>query len=65
MCHDTKPSGPDKVEARAIGRIIDRASLRAVGWVYEWNTGERSLMWKDTKHPNVFYEYGSNDPEED
>lgn len=55
------PSDPatgkfDKLEARAIGRILDRDSREVVGWVYEWNTGQREPFWKDGRHDDVIYE---------
>ncbi|PLS20135.1 hypothetical protein [Neptunicoccus cionae] len=46
----------DRLEAKAIGRILDRHSGKVVGWIYEWNTGERSRMWITNYRGRVVYE---------
>jgi len=33
-------------EAHAIARILDRKTRVVVGWLYQWNTGERTPKWK-------------------
>lgn len=43
-------------EARPIHRILDRKTGRVVGWLYEWNTGERMVMWKAGKREDVVYD---------
>lgn len=45
-----------KLYARAIQRIVDQNSREVVGWVYEWNTGERGKTWKNGRRANVVYE---------
>lgn len=45
----------DREEARPIERILDRENGRLVGWLYEWNTGERMVMWKDGRREDVLY----------
>jgi hypothetical protein len=34
-----------KMEARAVGMILTREDLVLVGYLYEWNTGERQNAW--------------------
>jgi hypothetical protein len=34
-----------KLEARPIGKIVTRKSGVLVGYLYEWNTGERQNAW--------------------
>ena len=42
-------------QARAIKRILDRNSREVVGWLYEWNTGQLAVMWKDGRRDDVVY----------
>lgn len=44
-----------RLEAWALGCILDRQSLEVVGWLYEWNTGERVPRWKDGKCTDVVF----------
>lgn len=44
-----------KEQARAIRRILDRDSQEVVGWLYEWNTGQLAVMWKDGRRDDVVY----------
>ena len=46
----------DRLEARAIGRILDRQTREVIGWVYEWNTGERAHLWKNGEREDIVYE---------
>ncbi|MBK0328767.1 hypothetical protein I5535_15865 [Rhodobacteraceae bacterium F11138] len=46
----------ERLEARAIGRILDRQTREIVGWVYEWNTGERAHLWKNGEREDVVFE---------
>lgn len=43
-------------EARPVQCILDRETRQLVGWLYEWNTGERMAMWKNGKREDVVYE---------
>ena len=43
-------------EARPVHRILDRETRQLVGWLYEWNTGERMAMWKAGKREDVVYD---------
>ncbi|WP_308917180.1 hypothetical protein [Jannaschia sp. LMIT008] len=45
-----------KAQARAIKRVLDPRTRKTVGWLYEWNTGQVSVMWKDGRRENVVYE---------
>ena len=45
-----------KEEARAIKRVLDARTREVVGWLYEWNTDQISVMWKDGARKNVIYE---------
>lgn len=42
-------------QAHAIKRVLDRDSQEVVGWLYEWNTGQLSIMWKDGRRDDVVY----------
>lgn len=46
----------ERVQARAVKRVLDRRSLEIVGWLYRWNTGHLAVMWKDEKQEDVIYE---------
>jgi hypothetical protein len=48
--------GAVREEARPVQRVLDRKTRRLVGWLYEWNTGERMVMWKEGKRADVVYE---------
>ncbi len=52
----SKHCDEDRLEAKAIGRILDRQSREVVGWIYEWNTGERGQMWTTSYRDDVVYE---------
>lgn len=45
-----------KEQAHAIRRVLDAKTREVVGWLYEWNTGQLSVMWKDEARKNVVYE---------
>ncbi|MEH6523744.1 hypothetical protein [Sulfitobacter sp.] len=42
-------------EAHAIARILDRKTRVVVGWLYQWNTGERTPKWKKGVRTDVIY----------
>ncbi len=44
-----------KRHARAIKRVLDSKSREIVGWLYEWNTGQIAVMWKDQPCEDVIY----------
>jgi hypothetical protein len=46
---------PKRIHARAIGRILDRKTGEVVGWLYEWNTGERVPRWKSGPRKDVIF----------
>lgn len=46
---------PRRLHARAIGRILDRETGELVGWLYEWNTGERVPRWRRGPRKDVIY----------
>ncbi len=46
---------PKRLHACAIGRIFDRETGELVGWLYEWNTGERVPRWKVEARSDVVY----------
>ena len=50
------PAGKKRLHATPINRILDRKSREVVGWLYEWNTGERRPMWKTGRCEDVIYE---------
>ncbi len=43
-------------QACPIKRVLDADSRQVVGWLYQWNTGQLALMWKDERCKNVVYE---------
>ncbi len=45
-----------RLHATPILRILDRCTGDLVGWVYEWNNGERCNAWMHGKHDDVVYE---------
>ena len=45
----------ERLEAKAIKRILDAKTREVVGWLYEWNTGEILPRWKDGRRENVIY----------
>lgn len=45
------------LEAWVTGYILDQDSREVVGWLYEWNTGERQPMWRDGPREDIMYEY--------
>lgn len=46
----------ERLEAKAIKRILDVRTREIVGWLYEWNTGEILPRWKDGCREKVIYE---------
>ena len=51
----TEKSTGRKEHAHAINRILDRKTRQTVGWLYEWNTGQVGIMWKDKPCKDVIY----------
>jgi hypothetical protein len=47
----------DRIEARLIGRVLDRETRELVGWLLKWNTGELGHLWKDDIYEDVDYEF--------
>ena len=47
---------PGRLHAQAIRRILDRKTGEVVGWLYEWNTGERVPRWKGKAHKDIAYD---------
>ena len=45
-----------RLHARAINRILDKETGELVGWLYEWNTGERVPRWKANAVADVIYD---------
>ena len=44
-----------RLEARPIASILDQQTQEVVGWLYEWNTGERVPKWKDGKRADFTF----------
>lgn len=42
--------------ACAIKRVLDARSRKVVGWLYQWGTGDLSVMWKGERCADVIYE---------
>ena len=40
----------------AVARIVTRETREHVGYLYEWNTGERQRAWFGQPQPNVVFE---------
>ncbi len=51
-----RPPAKRKLFARPVGRIRDQDTSEYVGWVYEWNNGERGTTWNSGKRENVVIE---------
>lgn len=45
-----------KLYAWPVQRILDKETLELVGWVYQWNTGERGRTWENGEKNNVIYD---------
>ena len=43
-------------EPHAITCILDRKTRVVVGWLYQWNTGERTPKWKKGARTDVIYD---------
>jgi len=54
--HKTQKSEQEKLEARAIRRILDRKSGVVVGWIYLWNNGQEEPMWICERRDGVTYD---------
>ena len=55
-CKSQTGKGPKRLHAKAIKRILDRETGDLVGWLYEWNTGERVPRWKAKAHKDIVYD---------
>lgn len=55
-CDDTTAPLVESAHARAIKRVLDARSRDVVGWLYQWDTGDLSIMWKDERCDDVTYE---------
>ena len=42
---EQEPVSIDKEEAAPVARLIRSPEGRTVGWVYQWNTSELSILW--------------------
>lgn len=51
----TQRKKPQRLQARAIKRILSRRSGEHVGWLYEWNTGALVPRWKSEVCYDVIY----------
>lgn len=45
-----------KEQAKAVKRILDARTREIVGWLYEWNDGTQTPLWKDGAKSDVTYE---------
>ena len=45
-----------KLHATPIKRVLDADTRQVVGWLYRWNTGHLSVMWKGERCENFVYE---------
>lgn len=52
----TSPMLARNEHARAIKRVLDPSTNEVVGWLYEWNTGQVGIMWKDEPRRDVIYD---------
>ena len=50
------PATAKREEASPIKRVRDRETHEIVGYLYEWNTGHRNVMWTDVPHSDVIYD---------
>lgn len=42
-----------KRHASVVAKLVDRVTGEHVGFLYEWNTGERQNAWFDEPHVDV------------
>lgn len=47
------PSGQIRTHAKPVKRVLDRRTGQLVGSVYEWNNGERCIVWTCGKRTDV------------
>ena len=45
-----------KLHSHPVSRILDEVTREQVGWVYEWNTLEKTEVWLKDRPSNVVYE---------
>ena len=45
-----------RMHATPIKRVLDANTGQVVGWLYVWNTGHLSVMWKGERCENFVYE---------
>lgn len=53
-------SSEEKIEGKAIARILDAETREIVGYLYEWNTGAVDPKWTDDvprAEKDVIYDY--------
>lgn len=53
---ETKLTRKRKLHGRFVKTILDKTTRKEVGWLYEWNNGVRTSMWKDGPKTDVIYE---------
>ncbi len=56
FAEDDVTEGMTEREAHPIKRVLDANSREVVGWLYLWNTGSVSVMWRRERCKNVIYE---------
>lgn len=55
---DLNMARKQKIEGKAVARILDAQTRNIVGYLYEWNTGARTPKWNDDiVREDVVYDY--------
>lgn len=58
---DLNMARKQKIEGKAVARILDAQTRDIVGYLYEWNTGALTPKWKDDiVRENVVYDFHVN-----
>lgn len=54
-----------KKRGEVIAKIIDRKTREHVGFLYEWNNGERQNAWFEKAKDDYFFEELPNEKDDD
>ena len=54
--NDLNALSSQREHATPIKRVLNKDTRQVVGWLYRWNTGHLSVMWKGERCENFVYE---------
>lgn len=52
----TAQAGTTRLHAQVVKRILDPETGELLGWLYQWNTGEFTPLWKSEARDDVIYD---------